>query len=651
MPEIQREFNNFLTGELTYHEAIEGGEYTAQHMVNLRADTDGALRQRHGIFARGHPVPSIVSITGLAASENHLLFIRSDGQLFYRPKQRPERHVFINITGRGRDANGIKLPTQLAGRLSLIHDFGNEFYLITSEGEDQGLWIDVRDETNIEAHQLGFNPPTFQAVAIPQSSLTQYYDPTSLHFYRFTYLRDEPKEPFGEMESNPSEPMVADLEGGALDGGYFRLDNLAYNNDDGLETGIGIYRSRPIDKRNFAQQNVDINDPDLDYRRIGIFKFRNRAAPINTNPETLVTAFDDFMNEETRQEQEPLRFDNNRMPKTVKSFTLYNDLIFAPNGEELRYSDLRFEGLTLWAFPENNSIRRPVDTQFATAYRDMLIWGGRNGTWRLTGGTEYRFQVDRISNLGAVDGYAITTTEDVVGYITPAGMHFTDGISTTKLSDPLKAHFENHEVVRGAVAFLPNGDTLWSIVFLRLDGTLNRITWMRSQQWQQWADIEMEQSTRFNAIEITGDKISQVIIAENAHFMREILWDNVTQTRDGRTLEDRDFIKWAWKSQRLDWASQGISKDRKRFKELVIIGKADSQIETPDGTIQAPVDAIFTIHDAAGNTTEHTEQVTLNRPFLYPVRIPINRRGIAIEFEIKGQGNCDIRGLCIKGSV
>ena len=647
MPEIKREFNNFLPGELTYHEAVEGGEYTAQLMQNLRADTNGALRQRHGIFARSPETHPTLKITGIAASQKHLLFIRNDGQLFYRRKSRLNPvDTFIYITGRRRDADGIKLPTGLSGRLSLIEEFA-EFYIITSEGTDQGLWIDVRDADNIEAHPLGFDPPEFEATAEGRRGLTNRLSPQHYHFYRFTYLRDAKGEPFGDMESNPSPALLADFTSSALSA-FFRLHGLQYLSDDGLETGIGIYRSRPIEPRHVEPLGiVTLEDKDLDYRQVGIFNFRDRPD---------VTAFDDTMAEEERQEQVALRFDNDRMPSTVKSFTLFNDIVWCPNADELRYSDVRFEGLALWAFPKDNSIRRPVETQFATPYRNMLLWGGRNGLWRLTGGTEYDFQIDRISNLGAIDGYAHTTTEDVMGYITPAGLHFTDGIATTDISDPIDAHFENREPVRGSVAFLPNATSVWSVVFKELDGTLSRKTFVRAKQWVQWDGIEAEQSARFEALEITGDKITQVLIVENTPFIREILWENTTQTRDGSTDTERDFIKWAWKSQRLDWEAQGIATKKKRFTELAILGKADSVRETTEPLTetqitQLPVEAIFTIHDAHGNTSELTKEVILDRTFLHPVRIPINKRGIAIEFEIRGQGNCDIRSLSLKGNI
>ena len=669
MTEIRREFTNFQAGELTYHEAVEGGDYTAQEMINLRADTNGALRQRHGIIARGHAFPEGLHITGIAASKKILLLIRSDGLLFYRNNRRLNQITLpINITGRGTRSDGRRNHTGLNGRLSIIEDYGNEFYIITSEGTDQGLWIDLRDPDNIEAHQLGFNPPLFEASITPSEYSGQQGIAGGLpnYFYRFTYVRDTrtpadiangvpiDEEPFNNVESNPTPAIYAASTATRGQNGY-KIEGIKFPNSDGLERAIAVYRSRPIGTRELQSGRIDAEDEALDYRRVGIYPpprdivdvTPGGVPPGRTEP----AIFDDFMSEEVRTEQELLRFDNNRMPSTVKSFTLYNDLIFAPNRDELRYSELRFEGLALWAFPEKNSIRRPVDAQFASAYRDMLLWGGRNGLWRLTGGTEYNFAVDRISNVGAIDGYAHATTEDVLGYITPAGMHFSDGVSTSLLSEPLKAHFENSKPVRGAVTFMPDGRTLFSIVFAQLDGSLTRKTWMRDRQWQQWTDIAIEQSTQFNVTEITGDTITQLLITENTQFIREVLWQNTEQTRDGKNETERELIKWSWRSQRLDWIAQGIATEIKRFTELLIMGKANSEIETETGTQPAKVTVIFTIYDAENDTTTVTKEVTLNRPHLYPVRIPIRKRGIAIDFEIQGQGYCDIRSLCIKGSV
>ena len=663
MPELIREFTNFTPGELTYHESVEGGELTAQEMINLRIGSHGALRQRHSI--RTTLTANDTDITGCAATQTRLYFINADGELFFRNNDRNNQtDTEIQILGRPRIITtmipaGYIEETKLDGRISLIHEY-KDFVILTSEGEDQGYWIDRSDEDDIKAYPLGFNPPTFEVTptSLNNSNFTGFA--LTNVFYRFTYVRDTrspsevtagnelPEEPFNTVESNPSDALLVQLTG-TRNG--VRLTGIKFPNPDGLENGIAVYRSRAVSTSELTRGLVDADDQDLDYKRVGIYPPtpdhpRDPLAQAPAREQN--AAFDDFMTNDDRSEQEPLRFDNDRLPNTVKSFTLFNDRVFAPNADELRYSDVRFGNLALYAFPETKSIRRPVDTIFAAAYRDMLLFGGRNGLWRLTGNTEYNHDVDRVSNLGAIDAYAITTTEDVFGYISPAGLHMSDGISTSDISEPIQAHFENQEPIRGNVTFLPNGNTLWSVVYSRLDGSINRQTFMRGRQWQQWANIEIEQSARFEQKKITGDTETIALIVEDTPFIRLIQWDNINAIYDNTDpTEDLIPIAWSWKSQKLDWERDGLAARRKKFTELIIEGKADTEV---DDEIQ-PITLTFTIYDTQNDTITVTAEKTLERPHLYKTRVPIRKIGMAIEFKIAGQGNVDIRSLCLKGNI
>lgn len=666
MPEIKREFNNFTPGELTYHEAVEGGELTAQEMINLRADTNGALRQRHAIIAKG--VDNDVTITGIAASNRHLLFIDESGRLFMQTSNGMPTNVPINNS-----------PTKLSGRLSLISEY-NDFYIITSEGEDQGYWIDIREGETPTAYNLGINPPmlTYQQFPIDPTNdpeiaaqggfreladdkkfvgdLDGFPNNTIYFVYKITYVRktqeyieglpSEEQEPipFNGTESEASEDIVISINR--------TYQHIAFVWNIPLEldpqiTGFHLYRSYVLEyhpdtvfqKPEFRRVKMDLpgNSKSLAdpyYYRLQPDDF---GSTVRVEDRTIVAEWSDG---------EPYNEQNQRLPSTVKSIILHNDLIFAPNGSELRYSDLR-DGIPVHsAFPEKNSINQSVNCTFAAAYRNLLLFGGSDGLWRLTGGTEYNFTVDRISNLGPIDGFAGTTTEDVFAYITPSGIYLSDGISTQSISNPLDFHFKNRQPIRGAIAFLPNGNIIFSIVFTELDGSHTRKTFFKARQWQQWRDIHLEQSARFNKINTT-----KVLIAEDLNFIREILWENTERGQDSTTDTTHENIRWSWQSQRLDFALEGIATKRKRFTELIIHGKADATIVV-DGIRQiAPITAIFTIYDTYNNTETFTVQVTMINPHLYPTRVPIQRYGIAIDFKIEGQGNVDIRSLILKGIV
>ena len=687
MPELIREFTNFTPGELTYHESVPGGEITAQEMLNLRVDRHGSLRQRQSIRATSTlHTDNTKKITGVAASTDKLFFINEDGQLFYRnPERTRQLDREIEILGKPRIItdtipDGYIEETKLSGRISIIFEYEN-FVMITSEGQDQGYWIDLRDEDDTQeykAYPLGFNPPTFDvAMQLSGTGITLSEGQgielqTYAYIYRFTYIRDTrtpteieagkmlSEEPFADVESNPSEPVLLNLPNidpqnrvrGIL------IYGIKFPNPDGLEAGIAIYRSRPIKKTDLDDgqvgdnERVKIDDQDLDFRRVGIYPppFNPNADPGAVAPAREETArFDDFMGEEERQEQVELRFDNDRMPETAKAFTLYNDRVFVPNKTELRYSDLRFGNLALWAYPEVNAIRRPVDCIFTETYRELLLFGGRNGLWRMTGSDPHTYNPDQLSNLGPIDTYATTKTEDIFGYITPAGLHTTDGIATQDISEPLQAHFENQEPIRGSVLFLPNGHSVWSVVFARLDGSTHRQTFVRARQWQQWKDLEVEQNARFQQIAVTGDPETISVIVENTPLIRQVLWENMQGIHDSRGTEIEDLtpIGWSWKSQRLDFEAEGIATERKRFTELIIEGKADTEI---NGEL-AQLEITFWVYDTKGQATQKTLTRTLQREHLYKTRVPIRKIGQAIEFRVAGFGNVELRSFCLKGNI
>ena len=347
MPELMREFTNFTTGELTYHESVEGGEVTAQEMLNLRVDTHGALRQRHAI--RAILDANEANITGVFAGTERLYFINANGKLYYRNKERSNQvDTEIEIKGRPRIItdtipDGYIEETKLEGRISVINEY-KDFDILTSEGEDQGYWIDRREDDLI-AYPLGFNPPIFEAEIDGFALKENAVDGTHAYFYRFTYIRnarigeitrlsnqistpegldiaiDLSEEPFNNVESNPSSAIATE---NVLTGNVnveFQITGLKFPNPDGLEQGIAIYRSQAISRTAIDNRDVTLEDEDLDFRLVGIYPPPIQlprdpsAVPPGREEEA---GFTDDMPEEIRVQQQPLRFDNDRMPATVK---------------------------------------------------------------------------------------------------------------------------------------------------------------------------------------------------------------------------------------------------------------------------------------------------------------------------------------------
>ena len=93
-------------------------------------------------------VPGDGDLTGVAAASGHLFMLRS-GRLYIFDQA--DLTVQAEITG----------ISDMSGRLSVVSPHGN-FAILTSEGTDQGYWIDLRDlsySEDIPAHSLGIDPP------------------------------------------------------------------------------------------------------------------------------------------------------------------------------------------------------------------------------------------------------------------------------------------------------------------------------------------------------------------------------------------------------------------------------------------------------------------------------------------------------------
>ena len=94
------------------------------------------------------------------------------------------------------------------------------------------------------------------------------------------------------------------------------------------------------------------------------------------------------------------------MPAAVKQLYEYNNLIFGAAGDRLVYSDIRNGTPTPWAFPSVNEIRVDGRVDFCAELRDVLLFGGKTGLYRLTGVSEYDFRVGTLGRIGPIDGYA-----------------------------------------------------------------------------------------------------------------------------------------------------------------------------------------------------------------------------------------------------
>lgn len=621
MPRIDWELSKFI-GMHTQPSKVEGGEIYAEDMQNLRIDGEGWLCPRSDIT---DVAIDGENITGVASTQHHLWVLRSDGKLYVRDKD--------DLTTE-TEVEGV---SGLSGRISVVGTF-RDYVILTSEGTDQGYIIDLREDEELRAYPLGFTPPegeNFRVDAIEgedfdrsdhnlaSENLNAALTEDRYYAYAYTYLSfdedKDPKDPWFGMESNPNTEselvrysliFIGQNAQGQVAGAarvqipYIRVAPM---------THLGLYRSAALDGGDLVLNEqggiIGFKNPPLLMRKIADIDIREM-------PEEGTVTFFDGLPDSLWSEKAELRRDNNRLPDSVKQVSEYNDLVFGAAGDRLIYSDIRSGVLTPWAFPEVNDIRVEGRVDFCSELREVLLFGGIDGLHRLTGVTEYDFRKGNIGNIGPIDGYAWDKTLDALAFVGEGGLYATDGSTALKLSDVvLDAFFNDKTLERGGVIFFKDNDILFSV-----DDDQFK---MEDKYWTRWTFPFIQSAS------ILQNKRTLVLVADGTGILKEIDWN--------KTESEEEDLAWQWTSNFLDGAQNHpkLEKTRKRFSEFTFTGSADNEL-----TLKTWVD------DDGTDPTLHT---FASRPdSLRPVRVPINRRGRRIKFQLSGTGDCKIQGIGLK---
>lgn len=339
--------------------------------------------------------------------------------------------------------------------------------------------------------------------------------------------------------------------------------------------------------------------------------------------------------------------DTTLIPADAQIIQLFNDRLFTVHDNELRFSEVNY-GIPEWhAFPILNAIRADSRIEFCAAYRGVLLFGGADGLYRLSGTSPANFRYDRISARGPVSPYAWAILSNAFAFVGADGLYFTDGTQAPEAAPQLKGFFNRYDIESGFVGMLPNKASLWGVTrrnketdaldtvyFVNEDGN-----WTRLEEGTDGTTIRQYASVKFDGHALTG------VIADQQNAPRLIDWVVDDSTLDGvteyigQTDPPTQPIHWLWESQRLDWGSQGVGEEMKTFEELRISGNA-----------AAPVVVKVTIDDQ----TPTTMTVNLNRTGASrfdPVRKRIGRRGFACRIGLSGAGEIALRGLMVQGVV
>lgn len=598
---------NAFQGIHTQPAKTQSGHLFAEDMQGLRIDGDGWMQLRSGITALD---PDGENITGIAATPENFFVLRADGKLYIR--DRNDIDTETEITG----------VTDLEGRISVVSF--RTYVILISEGEDQGYLIDLREDKNYQNTSLGLDAPDTELYpdslgvtlvhTVPDNAESEGEGELSegTYIYSYAYLyydADDDELPWNGMQSNLfakwDNYVITDIDEEV----NFARVAIAYSSDLPA-THIRIYRAHINDQYNL--QHVADFPIDTAGGSIVFYDGYSDNDVDSTSKERTFSTDNLIINRRTEL--------NHRIPVEVKSIHEYNDLIWAPAGDRLVYSDLQNGNLVPWAFPEVNDIRVPGRVEFCAEINEILIFGSRDGLWRITGGTEYNFAVGQISASGPVDGYAWSKITNALAFVGEGGFFITDASSVVRASETiLDDFFINKKVIRGAVAFFKDGDVLFAIAVKDDEDNVTEYQFkIEDEYWVRW-NIAFQQS----ASVVEDNEATLVLVADNSGQLKSIDWNSDVN-------EDTE-TPWLYKSQLIDGSAAAVKNRRKRFSQFQFTGEATG-------------DMIFKVYKE--NEVEPTFTKTFqSRDSLIPVKVPINRIARRLRFELTGIGPVKIQGF------
>ena len=597
MPSLWR-VENFSRGLHTKPARTEGGESYAADIENLQVDNEGFLKLR-AKFGKAGTTLDPNDITGVAAMGDYLFVLRSDHTLWLQ-----------HFDGSTITARRIReLGDDLEGRISLVAP-GADYVILTSEGMDQGYWINLNQSSAdyIIAHSLGISDPPDpdedMAITVEGSSERGYLGSGAIG-YAFSWLRKAKGQLFDGMESNASGILKQEItsQSGILFSKVV-IKDVEFPEDNQI-THLAIYRTESLERG-------DLQDSDLEkqeFRLIGLVdKSTNRFEDDYSAPWSDGVLKPDH---------------NNRLPREVKSIHYHQGRIFAPRGDQLIFTGFDETTPNFWRFLPDNFIRpvTPSRVDFCVSHREVLLFGGADGLFRLTGRDAFDFEADQISGVGPLDGYSWAVMKDTLGFLGNRGLYLTDASVVEFISDEALDDFFDAQIVkRGSVAFFQD-NTILFVVGLQPVGkrdVTDHMFLFDDRHWVRWSGEEVRQFT------VVGDKF----YAAGGPVLKRIEWGEGDNT-------DPE-LPWAWESNLIHGQEGGAGSLTKRFAELLLSAGEGARI-----TLKTWVDG----------QKRPTERTITTRDDLYFQRIPIERIGKRLRLRLEGKGPVEIRGLQIEGEV
>ena len=154
---IQWKIENWVKGMQTYRQSDDIQMQCPFRIQNLRPSENNRLVPR--VPVSSDPIRPIRAGTGISGIGEHnerkkTLFFIDNYRLFYILPDDDTRRELKHERKRG---DGTSVPLLLQGRLSIINEF-DDFVILTSEGQDEGYWVDTRT-IPYKIYDLGITPP------------------------------------------------------------------------------------------------------------------------------------------------------------------------------------------------------------------------------------------------------------------------------------------------------------------------------------------------------------------------------------------------------------------------------------------------------------------------------------------------------------
>ena len=408
-------------------------------------------------------------------------------------------------------------------------------------------------------------------------------------------------------------------------------------------TGINIYRSI-FYRKDDEETDTDFDkltkliDDDVANRDFSTLPFRKVYYLSNNDADTVVdgvqvnadgedepfTGVNGNKNVYTWTDGELHIVNNNkRLPSEVKQFELHQNRIWGAAGDRLVYSDLDFADLKLWAFPTRNAVRRSRTGRidFVAEHREVLLFGGRDGLYRLVGTDASDFNSDEISRTGPVDGHCWSATINALGYVGENGFYLTDAATTEYVSKlAIDKFFENKRARRGAMLFFSDDTFLFTVGLQPVDGegVTDYLFRFEDGYWSRWSDAGIRQ------VAAVGDDWTRYWLTDGTGQLVELEWNEENTDSE---------LEWWWESNWISGRSAGVQNEHKQFQEFCLSAKSGTpmKLETWVDNDESPIVQEF-----------------VSREDEYFQKLPIERIGERLRFRLSGTGQLTIRGIQIE---